>query len=366
MSKYKRNQITIMQFIFIVHGSQVGTGVFSLPRTLAEKAGTDGWISLLIGYCVNLIASITIIKIFEKYPEDTLPDLLMRLFGKFAGKVMSIPIIAYFAFFAWTILSVTMLFIKQWFLQMTPDYIVMVLLIIPGFFIVGKGLHALGRYAELVFYMTFWMFFLLLIPMGDSNWIHLLPIIKEGWMPIFNGVKATTFSFLGFEIVFLIYPFLQKKHLAVRGIVIANSITLFIYLGVTFICFAYFSPDGITEYNEPLFNLLKMIELHFLERFDMVFLALYLFVISTAWLPYMYGVVFSTNHLLGTKKPTPIVITLFVSIVICTLFLHPSWNQTGNWVLFISTVGIGFAYVFPILLYLYVSIYNRFKRSDSL
>ncbi|MGG1634206.1 GerAB/ArcD/ProY family transporter [Paenibacillus sp. NRS-1760] len=365
MKKHGLNQITFMQFIFIIQGCQVGTGVFSLPRELALKAGTDGWITLILGYFLNLIASIIIVKVLEKYPDDTIFDLLIRLFGKFVGKAMALPIIFYFAFFTWTILSLTMLFIKHWFLQITPDYIVVCLIIAPGFLIVGKGLHVLGRYSELVFYMTIWMFFLLLFSLKDARWIHLLPIIKEGWKPIFDGVESSVFSFLGFEIVLVLYPFLKTKHLAVRGIVIANSITFFVYLGVTLICFAYFSPDGITDYNQPLFNLLKMIEFHFLERFDMIFLALYLFVISTAWLPYMFGAAFGANFLFGTKNAAPFGTVLLLSFVVLTVFLHPSWNETGQWTEFISKVGIWFVYVCPIFLYLYIRIYNRFQRSDS-
>ncbi|MEB8811920.1 GerAB/ArcD/ProY family transporter, partial [Bacillus cereus] len=46
MKKYAHNDITVMQYIFIINASQVGTGVLSLPRVLAEKAGTDIWIAL--------------------------------------------------------------------------------------------------------------------------------------------------------------------------------------------------------------------------------------------------------------------------------------------------------------------------------
>ena len=40
------NTISLSQFIFIIHGAQVGTGILFLPRTLAEKSGTDGWLVL--------------------------------------------------------------------------------------------------------------------------------------------------------------------------------------------------------------------------------------------------------------------------------------------------------------------------------
>ncbi|BBH23566.1 germination protein [Paenibacillus baekrokdamisoli] len=365
MKKYALNEITLMQFIFLIHGAQVGIGIFSLPMDVAVKAGTDGWMSLILGWGCNMVASIVIVQVFKKYPNDTLSDLLIRLFGKFIGKLFIIPVIFYYAFAVWTILTITVLFVKHWFLPLTPDYIVMILLIVPGYFISRNGLRVLGRYSELVFYMMLWMPFILLVPLKDSHWIHLLPLFKEGWKPIFDGLGATINSFLGFEIVFFIYPFLKKKQLAMRGIVIANTLTLFVYLGATLICFAYFSPDDITNYNQPLLSFLKVIEFRFLERFDLIFLVLYLFIVSTTWLPYTFGVIFFTGQLLGKKDPAPFAVVFFLLIITLVFALHPSWNQAQQWQQFVSGVGIWFAYVFPFLLYLYVLVYNRFRRSVS-
>ena len=41
MKKYAYNEITLMQYIFLINGTQVGTGVLALPRVLAEKAGKE-------------------------------------------------------------------------------------------------------------------------------------------------------------------------------------------------------------------------------------------------------------------------------------------------------------------------------------
>ncbi|WEK54108.1 MAG: endospore germination permease [Candidatus Cohnella colombiensis] len=366
MKKDVTNGITFMQFIFIIHGSQVGFGILSLPKELADKAGTDGWISLIVGWFMSVIASIIIVLILRKYPNDTLPDLLIRLFGKIIGRILIIPVIFYFALFVWTILITAMLFIKQWFLPMTQDYIIMILLLTPGFLIASKSIRILGRYCELIFYMMIVLFLIFLIPVRDSHWIHLLPLFKEGWIPIYHGVSASIYSFLGFEIIFFVYPFLQKKHLAIRGVVIANTISLLLYLEVTLICFAFFSPDGIMDYNQPVLNLLKVIEFHFLERIDMLFLAFYLFEISATWLTSTFGTILSMGLLFGKKKPAFYASFFFLLIVVLVFLIHPSWNQNRQWMQLCAKAGIVFGYMFPVLLYLYVLIYNRLRRSESL
>ena len=50
MKKYAYNDITLLQYIFLINGMQVATGILSLPRVLAEKAGTDGWIAILMTF----------------------------------------------------------------------------------------------------------------------------------------------------------------------------------------------------------------------------------------------------------------------------------------------------------------------------
>ncbi|MDF2650993.1 MAG: gerIB [Paenibacillus sp.] len=362
MKKYAMNEVTLMQYIFLIHGVQFATGILSLPRELAEKGGTDGWMSLLVGWILNLVASLLIVQILKKFPDHTLFDLLVRLFGKWISRIIALPWILFFAYSAWIIQIKGMLYTKAWFLSQTPDYIVMLLFAVPSYLIVRNGWRVLGRYSELVFYMTIWMPFILLFALKDSYWIHLFPLFKEGIMPIFQGLEPSIYSLLGFEITFFLYPFLQNKQMAARGIVIANTLTLFLYLLITLICFAFFSPDEITVYNQPVLNLLKVIEFRFIERFDMIFMALYLFIVSTAWIPYYFCACFCTSQLLGKQNHSPYVIVFALLFIVVTFLLHPSWNQSENWTTWMSRFGIGIAYIFPLLLWIYVQVYVRVRR----
>ncbi|MCD9025351.1 GerAB/ArcD/ProY family transporter [Cohnella silvisoli] len=364
MKKYALNEITFMQFIFLIHGIQVGTGIMSLPKDLAEKSGTDGWMSLIIGWFINIIASYVMIQIFKRFPNDTLYDLLNRLFGKWLSLFISIPVTLYFICAVWLILIRAMLYIKAWFLPQTPDYIVVFLFTIPTFMLARNGLRIMGRYCELVFYLTAWMPFILLLVLGDSHWIHLLPLFKEGMMPVVKGLESTIYSIAGLEITMIVYPFLKNKQSAMLGIVIANSITILAYIYVTIICFAFFSPDEITGYNQPLLSLLKVIEFRFLERFDMIFLAIYLFIVSTSWIPYMFFAAFSVSQLMRKQDHTPYVAVLLVLIIAIVFVIHPSWNQADMWSKRVSIYNIGITFVLPLLLWVYIQFYVRVHKGE--
>jgi len=365
MSNRNPYEVTFMQFIFLINGAQVGAGVLSLPKHLAETGGTDGWMALIVGWVLNLAASLLIVQVFKKFPDCTLYELLVRLFGKWAAKILLLPLLIYFLAFAWNVLISAMLYVKAWFLPRTPDYLIMALFALPTYMIIRNGWKALGRYSEFVFYFTSWMPFILLLTLQDSHWVHLLPLFKDGLVPIAGSIESTIISMIGFEITFFLYPYLKNKRLATRGIVIANSITALIYIYITVICFVFFSPDEITRYNQPVLSLLKVIEFRFLERFDMIFLALYLFVVSTAWMPYAFCACFCANKLLPRVKISHFAggsIMLFVALVIA---LHPSWNQSETWTKLLSRWGIAFAYLFPFALWIYVQVYLRVRRERT-
>lgn len=363
MKKYAYNEITLMQYIFLINGMQVGTGVLSLPRVLAEKAGTDGWIAILIGWAFSTISGIFIVKTSARYPEDTLYDILIRLFGKIVGKTLIVIYTIYFACYSCIIFVNTMLYLKGWLLPKTPDYIIIFLFSIPTFFVARNGLQIIGRYSELVFYMMLWMPLFFLIPLrNDGNWLSFFPLLKDGWKPILTAVPTTIFTYLGFDIAFFLYPFLQKKQYAVHGIVIANTLTMLFYLFATLVCFVYFSPDSITEFNQPVLNLLKVIEFRFLERFDMVLLAAYLIVVSKAWIPCVYCAVFCSSQLLGKQDHSSHVVVLLLFIIGFIFWTQPSWNQADTWQQTISNAGLGLTYISPVILWMYSWVYEKYRQ----
>ncbi|WP_088293041.1 GerAB/ArcD/ProY family transporter [Bacillus mycoides] len=360
MKKYAYNDITLMQYIVLINGMQVGTGVLSLPRVLAEKAGTDGWIAILIGWIFSTISGIFIVKTAAKYPEDTLYEILIRFFGKIIGKTLVVIYMMYFAFYTCTVLVNAMLYLKGWLLPKTPAYLVIFLFSIPTFLVARNGPRIIGRYSELTFYMLLWIPIFFLVPLKENgSWMPFFPLLKEGWKPILTAVPTTVFAFLGFDIAFFLYPFLKKKQYAVHGMVIANTLTMVFYLFATIVCFAYFSPDSITQFNQPVLNLLKVIEFRFLERFDMILLAIYLPVVSTCWIPALYCSVFCSSQLFGKQDHSSHVVVLLLLIIGFVFWITPSWNQAETGLQVLSNAGMGLTYILPLILWMYGWLYEK-------
>ncbi|MFF0829053.1 endospore germination permease [Brevibacillus sp. NPDC003359] len=351
MKKYTYNEISILQYILLIHGAQIGIGVLTIPRELAEKADTDGWISLLIGWLAATLVSLVITSMMKRYPEKSIIDIFPLILGKWLGRVAIALMAIYCGIAAVVLIANATGIINVWLLSQTSGYVIVIIFALPSYLVVKGGLRAIGRYAEIVFYITLWIPFFLTTAFREAHWLNLLPVIKEGWQPIWEGSKSTILSFLGFELAYFAYPFLQKKQYASLGIVVANTLTLLVNLSVIIVCFAYFSPDEIAEYTWPTLNLWKVIEFRFLERIDILFLAFYLFLLSTTAAPYIYFSVFSSSQLFGQKDHRKHLRVLLLLTPVALWFYTPSFIDLKKMTQLWSMAGLGFAYVLPLLLW---------------
>lgn len=360
----RKPQITFMQYIFLIHGVQIGIGVLTLPRKLADTAGTDGWITIIICWFLATIFSLVIIQVMKKYPNGTIIDLVSHYFGKWAGKISALIFALYFGLLTIITYIREVLFIQMWILPYSKLFVLVLLIAVPSYFILRNDIHILGRYCQFIFFMTLWLIIIYLMPLKYANWLHLLPILKEGWTPVVNGLKTGVFSFLGYEIAFFLYPYLEQKEKASLGIVIANTISLFFFLTVTIIAFLYFSPDEITYYSEPSMVMLKIVEFKFIERLEIVFFSFYIFVISTTVLPFMYMSVFSAKKFVNRFAQHQYVLFFLIMLFLYILFIPPTFDRNSYYQKIAEHAGLVIAAIFPLILWGLLLLHGRWKGRE--
>ncbi|NQX68048.1 endospore germination permease [Paenibacillus alba] len=364
MKKYAYNEITLMQFICIQSGVQLSVGLLALPMNLAQSAGTDGWMGILLVWILNLTASLIIVQVMKKYPDGTLLDLLAHYCGRWVGTVAAVLIGLYFFFYGYIGITRTILYVKQWLLPQTSSPLIMLLLLIPTYTIARNGLRIIGRYAELVFFISLWIPFAYILPLNDAQWLYLLPVLKEGWLPVFSAAEAALLSFSGIGVTLILYPFLLHKRQAAMGVILSNTMSMLAFLLMTLICFVYFSPNEIKGYNEPVVNVLKNIEFKFIERIEVVFISFYLFMFSLSWIPTFYACTFCISWLLGKQDHRNPLRVLWLLLAIGTFLFMPTFNQNtfmGKW---LTKCAFGIEYTLPLCLLLYLWFRVRKKKAE--
>ncbi|WP_053377080.1 GerAB/ArcD/ProY family transporter [Paenibacillus sp. FJAT-27812] len=366
MNGARRHPITSMQLIFILSGLQLSVSILSLPKDLADAAGTDGWMAIPLAFAINVVVCYVVVKIMEYHPNGTILDLLAQNFGVWVGKGYALLFSLYYLTFMYDSLDRGILITKAWLMPTTPSYMFMFLFLVPTYMISKHGPQVLGRYAEVVFFLSCWIPFIYLFTLKQAHWLYLLPMFKEGIVPILSALPALLYPSLGMVTIFILYPYLSNKKKAFRNMVLSNGLTMLAYLLITLACFIYFSPDEIKMFNEPIVSILKTIEFQFMERIEVPFISYYIIIYSLAWIPSTYIAAYCISWTFGSENVIrPLQILCFL-LVVSSYFYIPTFNQSDRFGIWMGWYGIGMEYVFPFILLGYLMLRKRFRTENSL
>lgn len=363
----KIEHITPLQYILCIHTTQTAAGVLTLPNIIAGTAGTDGWISIILGWLCTNVVGILIITTMKQNPNMNFLAILIQYFGKWLGIFLLLSYSIYFALTGFFSLLRCIDIVIVWILPHTPAYQIAFLLLIPFYILAKESIYAVCRYTEMIFFLTMFLPIILLFSLQTGfHPIHVLPVIKEGWGPIFKGLLDTIYPYSGLEITYVLYPYLHKKEKAIPGILIANTLTMCMLLYVTLLCFLHISPKGMKTIIWPVFSLLKGIHFSFLERFEILYVAYYLLMFSTTIIPYLFSATYTITLILPKiKRDYMIICLIFVLIMIC-FFLKFSVNDLLHVYNLIDNIDFIFFIGFPLFLCVYTYIFKCVRGTNLL
>lgn len=367
MRKYAYNEITTMQFIFIISGIAISYGFIEIPRALYKEAGSSGWIALILGSLTTTAANLVIVQIMKKNPDGTILELVSKYTAKWVGRATALVLSAYHLYFAYTGIVYSTRVIKARILQETPAYMTLIMLLIPTYVVARGGIRIVGRYAEVSMGLSLWIPFVFAVVWGHTHWLYLLPVLPDGWRPVLTAVPSTFFYFLGFGSTAFLYPFLKNKEKAALGVCWAQLITLLAYLFITLLSFAFFSPGELTKINQLAIYMLKSVELPFLEQVEGLFIVLYLFIFSMSWIPSYLLSAFCMSWMAGRADHRIFLRFLLAGTALFSYFYVPGFNVSyamGDW---LGKFGMAAEYAAPVLLLGYLLLYDavRGKRRQT-
>jgi spore germination protein (amino acid permease) len=272
MKKVGVNDITANQFMYILIGTMIGTGVLSLPNNMAKGAKQDGWISVFIALWYPLYIVILGIYFSKKYPNKDILAISKECFGKFIGSLLSllftiqflIGLISVSAGFS----NISRVYIVDF---LTPDKIISVVLLL-GLYGTFQGLKVAGRISQMSYYFLIALLFVPLIVLRDGSLLNISPIFGSGIKKILKTSNDAIFAYSGIEIIFFIYPYVaEKKEIAkrsIRGVLVTTAI----YTYITFMTIFYMGPDAILQAFWSVMVINETVNLPFINSFRFIFM----------------------------------------------------------------------------------------------
>lgn len=315
LSKWETAFILIMTIPIMGH-------VIILPLML-DVAGRDSWISVIISLPAAIIFLYAIYKLRLKYPTLYINDLLKELLGKWFGRLMTLLFIIYFLFL--TIFSYAMLidFVKIGFLDTTPYFALMLWFFIFMIYAALKGIKRIALTAGILALIALITgHTLTLMDTPKKDWGELLPILEFGMSPVILG--ALILLSIWIELIILLFlPIrdIKEKHYF-KIWLFAIFIVAFTMNSTTTGVVMIFGLGQATNFQYPAQELVRIVNLAFIDRFDiygMILMTFGNYIRCSLFLRIAYEM---TTHAKPSKWRKRIVFTLFSLIIfICTYLI---------------------------------------------
>lgn len=282
--------LDFMQTMFLIYLTQTGVGLFSLPRLVVQEANQDAWMSVIIaGAAVNLLLYVMIVLMRYTGGQE-LYVMFRQLFGKVPGLVLGGIFAIYCLLSAAGSARAYVELIQSWlFDQSQLTWVLLLLLLMPGYYCATGGVRTLGRFAVFVFFFTIWMLFLDIYPGLQINSDYYRPMFDASFGELFKAAYQSGFSFLGAEMLLLVYPYIQNKKKALLAVSLGNGITTFVYVVLTMVCIGYFGQNYVKELVYPALDLHKIVQLPMIERIEQIIVAVTSALTISTFAVYVWG-----------------------------------------------------------------------------
>lgn len=353
-------QITSHQLTTILIGAMLALKVLSLPSLVVSVARQDGWISAALGSIYPIYLFVICLIIAKKHPKDNILKLSTLCFGKILGNILNLIFVCYFLLIETTLTATISTILRTYITYYLENPKILITVFLVPAFISYKGLKALGRMSEVLFYATLPIFIILIAALKDGTILNVMPVLGSGPINIIKGVKSTLNSYSGIELLFLIYPFLNDKSKLKSCGIKSILFTTAMYTLITFINIYFLGIDLVGKFLWPTITVSDSVNLTFISSFRIIILNLWLFFILRTMSIFYFGLSFGLSEVFS-KISMKNCIYLIYPLCFCIALLYDSPTIYRNIVdkMWIPYIGYNSAYATSI------AILSKFKEGDK-
>ena len=257
----------------------VGIGIFSSPKEVIDKVGSDAWIVTLIGGVAVFLLVYLIYTVVKKNDFDELTNILQNSFGKFIGGIFAIIFAGYSIFISALGMREFAEVIKLFLLRRTPTEFILMITILTATYLIRGEVGDLVKFNEISFWIMFIPIFAVFILIAaNADFTNLLPVLNNKPSDYFRSSRYILFCFGGIEIVYLILPYVKNKNNS-PGILRKSLmfVTIF-YIIVMILVLAVFSRSQSRILLWPTISMIRSLEIPgtFIERWEGLVMALWI------------------------------------------------------------------------------------------
>jgi len=321
MEKIKiKEQFLVSPFLvfFLVHSVQFGIGVLGFQRIIAKTAGNDSWMAIILA---SLFVHLFIWMIYQilKDSQGDIFSVHQSNFGKWIGGFLSCLFIVYLIFMAIVTLRGYLEVIQVWVFPEINAWVFTILFLLLAIYIIYGGFRVVVGISFFSVTLTAYLLLTMVFPLEFANMRNILPLFDHTFKDIAMATKDMTLTLIGFEVLFVCYPFikepLKSRKWAHLG-ALYTTIACLIY-GVTALVF--FSEYHLEKKIWATLSMWGIVEIPIVERFEYIGIASWLLVILPNLCLTMWASSRGIKRLFNVKQKTVVLVISFIILMITGL-----------------------------------------------
>jgi spore germination protein (amino acid permease) len=345
-----QNSLNAFIVFFIIHSMQVGIGIQGFQRIIFFEAKQDAWISVVLAGIFTHIVVMVISKTLQLYGPSDIYGIHNEVYGKWIGKIVNSLYIIYCLWVFMTILMNYIEVMQTWVFQTVPTWLFSASILLIVIYGVTGGIRVIVGACFFSVILSVWMLGFIGYPLRFLDFSHLLPVMESNITSILKGTYKMTLTIIGFEILYVIYPFLKEKGQVAKFAHLGIAGTNILYLLVILITIAYFSPGQLNNTIWATLTLFKVVKLPFIERTEYVAISFWLLIILPNLMLYLWAALRGVKRTFEIKTKWFIYFFSFV-IFLGSLFINTriKINQFND---FFATIAFYITFCYPFILYI--------------
>ncbi|MEC2070566.1 GerAB/ArcD/ProY family transporter [Alkalihalophilus marmarensis] len=344
---------------YLVHSMQVGVGVLGFTRYIAGIAGFRAWIAVLLTGVLFHIVIWVMYKILNENDKD-LVSVHKSAFGKWIGGFLTFVFIIYITFLAMTVLRTYIEVVQIWIFPELPTWAISLSIILIAYYAITSGFRVVAGICFLGVIIPMFLYLSALAPLEFATYRNLLPLFDTSINVQIEATKAMTLSFLGPELLLIYYPFIQEPIKSQKFAHLGIMFTTFIYLTVTIVTFVFYSEKQLATTIWPTLSAWKVLELPFIERFEYLGIATWMFVVMPNITLGLWGASRALKRQINISHRKSILIMSVIALLITISFTTRSQIDFLN--TYVSFTGTYIVYLYLPLLLLILMIRRKFQK----
>ncbi|ACX51459.1 spore germination protein [Ammonifex degensii KC4] len=317
----------------------LATAILFVPGIVAQKARSDGWLSLLLALIFGLIVAVISSKLALRFPSQTVIQYAPRVLGPFWGKIVGFIYVYYFFYVAYYVQRQFGELMTTAYMQETPIVVFIAILTLLSCYAIYQGLEVICRVNQIVLVIFIPAFFFLLALIAkDIRWENFLPFLESGWGPPLLGALAPG-AWLGeVAVILMLAPFVSDRRRVLRTSVVA-VVVLFLCMFVVVVgAIGTMGAEVVARLLFPAFSLYRRI--HFatipvLDRQDAIFMMIWVAGMLFKLTTFFYAGLLALSQWLGLKTYRPLIFPTGALLAALSLM---SWHNISDLVAFSAEV----------------------------